>query len=713
MKVLVVDAFFTSWSTNTGARMKSNFSIFQEMVCRALSKIPTMSGAEMYQTSPPELEVCAADDLESRLLVCDWEKVAIEESHRRAMARFDAFDIILVAGDSDTSPFDSRLTSVAVLCKMAYYSGKPFFICGAPAGTAIFSICCKGRSFDILGTGKASRMQSLPQCGDRAAFVDEIGDLYQYDSKKSGWTARMNTGLHLQGTNSKSASKKLKATETFARSVEQRVRKTALEVDYVIVPDRDCLTTIKSMFSEHFLVKGLQHGNSSFLSTLLKDWAVNRTISVPRIGVRDIPLAAIAEGPSFPVLLSLGPMVVYVAEVNSGKTKSTLSRLVENFVLHNTNLLVHSSEGYISRSILRYVFEEHPVKDDGPPCAPISNGLIKSVVDVTEMSVYSQEIDLEKSMSHDPYQWGHSKTFYPPSPQMKSENDLSVEQNQRANQRSEGRVLSTIRKEPSSVDNSHLRLLRVMDVCRLDSMSQISMDESFLDNNTHPEVPTKPSAPIPTNTRHRNHVKIAVPEDDEDGDEDKFVQKDSSLGDRTMSTSPIVVPKIEGLEKLVADNRRVLEENAWLPHQSPRVSTDRPVQSRVQSSVATATVSMTSRASSKKSNYKRLVAANESRVSREAQQPYKGLYTDKYVSEYEKQSADRNKKDKWVAKQGFRTTFGFKGSQIPLRPPAQLGPSEYKENPEAIGLKFRDIITLRVTDKSKWVTNKPWVSVKK
>ena len=180
-----------------------------------------------------------------------------------------------------------------------------------------------------------------------------------------------------------------------------------------------------------------------------------------------------------------------------------------------------------------------------------------------------------------------------------------------------------------------------------------------------------------------------------------------------MSTSPIVVPKIEGLEKLVADNRRILEENAWLPHQSPRVSTDRPVQSRVQSSVATATVSMTSRASSKKSNYKRLVAANECRVSREAQQPYKGLYTDKYVSEYEKQSADRNKKDKWVAKQGFRTTFGFKGSQIPLRPPAQLGPSEYRENPEAIGLKVRDIITLRVTDKSKWVTNKPWLSVKK
>ena len=30
------------------------------------------------------------------LLICDWERDAIEERHRRAMARFDTFDVILV-----------------------------------------------------------------------------------------------------------------------------------------------------------------------------------------------------------------------------------------------------------------------------------------------------------------------------------------------------------------------------------------------------------------------------------------------------------------------------------------------------------------------------------------------------------------------------------------------------------------------------------------
>ena len=141
----------------------------------------------------------------------------------------------------------------------------------------------------------------------------------------------------------------------------------------------------------------------------------NRTI-IPRIGTRDISLAAITEGSSFPVLLEFGATVIYAAEVNSGKTCASLTKLVENFILHNANLLVHAPEGYISRSLLRFVFEEHPVKDDGPPCEPIGKSLIKSEVKMEELSVYSQESDLQKSMSLDPYKWGNSKTFYPPSP---------------------------------------------------------------------------------------------------------------------------------------------------------------------------------------------------------------------------------------------------------------------------------------------------------
>ena len=184
----------------------------------------------------------------------------------------------------------------------------------------------------------------------------------------------------------------------------------------------------------------------------------------------------------------------------------------------------------------------------------------------------------------------------------------------------------------------------------------------------------------------------------------------------TTTTSPVrvPVPKIEGFEAVVEENRRTLQKNGWLPHQSPRVSTDRPVQSRMLGSVATGTVSMTSRASSsskQKANYKRLIAENETRVESERQKPYKGLYTEAYRSQYEKQRSKESDKDKWVSTKAFRTTFGSR-TGLSLRKPAQLGPSEYSENPEAIGLKVGDAITLRKTDKSKWIVKKPWISVK-
>lgn len=707
-----MDCFLVSWATNTGARMKSTFSLFHEMVLAALKKVPALEGAEMYQTSPPEVEVCSVENLECSVLICDWERDAVEERHRRAMDRFDSFDIILVAGDSDTTPFDPRLAPLVTLSKMACYSGTPLCVCGAPALSTIYSICSKGQNFNFIGTGKASRLKKMSRYGDRAAFVDELGDLYHYDAKKGGWTAALNTGLHLLGT-SRAASNTLKATEMFAKSVEQRVRNTSQEVDSVIVPDRDCLNSIKSCFSEHYLVSGLTHGNSSFLSTGLKEWAINRTISVPRIGTRDIPLAILAEGSSFPVLLEFGSICIYAAEVNSGKTCASMKKLVENFILHNAKLLVHSPEGYISRSILRFVFEEYPVKDDGQPCKAISKSLIKSEVEMQELSVYSQEFDLEKSMSLDPYKWGNSKTFYPPSPQTMTGSAVSEQRSVRTNQRSQGIPFQAIRKIPSSVDNSNFRLLRIMDVCKIDSMSTVSMDGLSLGGNNSQvsSQPERPSQPAPTTTRPRNqHVRIIdVPEEDEEAE-------DNNKALDGMSPITVPVPKIEGFEAIVAENRRSMQENGWLPHQSPRsvVATDRPTQSKMLGSVATGTVSMTSRASSK-SNYKRLVAENKTRVASEKEQPYKGIYTERYQSQYDKQRSDQSNKDnKWVSNKAFRTTFGSRAG-IPLRKPAQLGPPsvEYKENPEAIGLKVGDAITLRRTDKSKWVDKKPWVSVKK
>ena len=251
MRVLAVDAFLVSWDTNTGGRMQSTFDVFNKAVKEGLNKIRGLPGAEMYQTKSPEVEVCAVQDLDTHLLICDWETDAIEASHRRSMGRFDTFDVIMVAGDADISPFDPRLYNLVVLSKMAYYSNKPYFSCGSAAIVDIYSICSKGRNYDIQGAGKLGYLRGLPRWSGRTAYVDgETGDLYQYDRRKKGWAAVANCGLHLL-SKSRAVSKQFHVTETFAKSVQQRTNKTAIEVDSVILPDRDILTNIDAKFGKH------------------------------------------------------------------------------------------------------------------------------------------------------------------------------------------------------------------------------------------------------------------------------------------------------------------------------------------------------------------------------------------------------------------------------------------------------------------------------
>ena len=169
------------------------------------------------------------------------------------------------------------------------------------------------------------------------------------------------------------------------------------------------------------------------------------------------------------------------------------------------------------------------------------------------------------------------------------------------------------------------------------------------------------------------------------------------------------MPKIEGFDAVVEENRNAAEKKDG--HRE-RVSTDRPVQSRMLGSVATGTVSMTSRASSsskQKSNYKSS-SPKTKRKSRVKDKAYQGLYTEAYRSQYEKQRSKENDRTSGCQPR-LSATFGSR-TGLSLRKPAQLGPSEYSENPEAIGLKVGDAITLRKTDKSKWIVKKPWISVK-
>ena len=128
----------------------------------ALKKVSQeVDGAEVLcgSSNTPLVEVVSVEELDTKVLLCDWEAHAIEQEHRRALGRFDSFDLIFVGGDSDHSPFDPRLSNLLTLSKMAYYVDKPYISVGVPALTDVYSICSQGTLLDVISAGKLSALR--------------------------------------------------------------------------------------------------------------------------------------------------------------------------------------------------------------------------------------------------------------------------------------------------------------------------------------------------------------------------------------------------------------------------------------------------------------------------------------------------------------------------------------------------------------------------
>ncbi len=518
MKVLIVDAFLSSWSSNTGARMKSSFDVFEATVRAALKKgVKEVDGAEVLSTANNNalIEVVAVEDLDARVLLCDWETDAIEQKHRRALGHFDSFDIIFVGGDSNHSPFDARLKNLLILSKMAYYADKPYISVGVPALVDVVSICSKGTHLDVVGAGKLSALRKAKHDSPKAAYCDvETGDLYCYSEERHlrAWRPILNTGLHVESRNVQTAPK-LKVSEKFPRSVEQRTRNTSMESDSATLIDRDVLVKVETKLQTHFALDGLSNGNLTFLATRLRHWVVNRTISPPDIACIAVPLAVLAEGPTSPILLEFGNRLLYCAEVNTGKTRRAFRAIVENFARHHVKKLVHSASGYISKSIMRFVLDQRfLVSGEGGPCPPISKSTVPSsgtgVVKGLPVSAASVGPSVAsattpvgasgKSLTLDPYRYSSSRTINPPSPRLTHEQRMQVgafgtedecgEDSRldawgqdggstlKPRARSTGGACYSIKLDPNDRVKGEGRMLHLMvDVCGLDSANSASL----------------------------------------------------------------------------------------------------------------------------------------------------------------------------------------------------------------------------------------------
>ena len=321
MKILIVDCYE---STKKGRQAYNAYFRTLEAAIKA-------SGPFSAEISLVHRELTNVGDH-----VLDWETEALNEDAKSRASKFDSIDIICVAGDMQTCPWDPRYMKVVTLIHMANLVKKPVLGLGSGAFASVYACATNGARFHMLNEPYGlpyNKLATFPRYskGTKAFpsgwLNNETGDVFTYSEEYKLWKPVCNVGMFRIATAGKptpiapgmSAPKHMGKDD---RSLTEEQDPSALYID-----DRETSTHIRNAFIQNRFLTGLMSQN--FIACELPNWHLNGDGALPTTK----GIFVMAENKMGPVILGKGSNHLYLAcEINQGKSYDTMRHIMTNYV---------------------------------------------------------------------------------------------------------------------------------------------------------------------------------------------------------------------------------------------------------------------------------------------------------------------------------------------------------------------------------------------
>ncbi len=196
-----MNAFFTS----EGKCKKGDFKCFRDVILSSLreGRKRIIGAGEGFDTD--HVQIVNADKLLNGGFILSWESDIVNDLVRHVCKNFDRLDMIFIASDSKTPPWDRSFFQLVTLLYMINLTSKPSFVCGMSALTYLYATATHGTRFNILNGPNGGYTKSLPNFPYYSPFSGmfpggwfdgETGDIYVFDATALLWRPVCNVGFY-------------------------------------------------------------------------------------------------------------------------------------------------------------------------------------------------------------------------------------------------------------------------------------------------------------------------------------------------------------------------------------------------------------------------------------------------------------------------------------------------------------------------------------
>ena len=264
--------------------------------------------------------------------VLNWEHAILEEHSKSVAKRFDKFDMIFLSGDCKSLPWEKHMHDVILLLHMCNYVQKPVVCTGSGAFHAMYALCTRGTTFDIINGPNGNALDRLAAYGKYAngskehpsVWLDsETGDVYRYDRKSKSWMPTCCVGSNrLPAYGIPSSGTVKPATKKYARDN----RRLNEQPEVQALDSGNDVVVVRNAVQQHYLLHKLPL--PKFVMPLPSEWHLNTDGGLPRDG----NMCVLADGSCGPVLATFHNCLLLAVEIAHGPAYTLTRQILKNFV---------------------------------------------------------------------------------------------------------------------------------------------------------------------------------------------------------------------------------------------------------------------------------------------------------------------------------------------------------------------------------------------